>query len=178
MIKYVWIALLALTTWVITSCKKEESTIIPPVEVDNHINFKANDTLVTANYKVLLQDPIFNAYYKQGQALELQRLVENGNPQRIMFRVDRIDLENIDFPITINYSIDHNHPTLSTTYVNTLDIPFGTNINNAQEFSFTINSYTDRVLNGHFEGTLYSGNPADPKVTISEGVLNLQLNEY
>ena len=160
------------------SCEKESTTDEAPAQIDNYINFNVDQVFVECDFKVILQDHVFNAYYKQGEAIELQRLVENGSPQRMIFKMDRIDLENTSLPITINYSSKFDEPTISATYVDADNVPFGTNINNGQDFSLTINSYDDQVINCSFSGSLFSGITSNPKVDFTEGDVNLELEEY
>jgi hypothetical protein len=64
------------------------------------------------------------------------------------------------------------------TYVDASNMPFGTNINNGQDFSVTINGYSENIINCSFSGTLYSGVTSNPEVVITEGDLNLELVEY
>jgi hypothetical protein len=177
MIKKIFTLALIISTLGYSSCKKETTTE-PPVQIDNHINFKANGTQVNASFKVILQDPVFNAYYKQSNAVDMQRLVENGNPQRLVFAIDRIDLDNTVFPITINYSTKFDEPTVSVTYVDENNLPFGTNINNGQDFTLVINGYSENVINCSFNGTLFSGITTNPTTEITEGDLNLELVVY
>ena len=160
-----------------SSCKKETTTP-PPATIDNHITFMADQVEVIAKFKVILQDPIFNAYYKQGKSIDMQRLVENGNPQRLVFNIQRIDLESTTFPITINYSDDFTKPTVSATYVNAQDLPFGSNTANPDDFSLTINSYTNNIINCSFSGSLFSGVSTQPEVVLTDGKVNLELVEY
>ncbi|MFT4753100.1 MAG: hypothetical protein ACI85Q_000636 [Salibacteraceae bacterium] len=162
----------------LSSCKKDSTSTDPPVTVDNYINFTVDQVQVNATFKVLLQDHVFNAYYTQANSIEMQRLVENGNPQRLIFKIDRIELATVTYPLTIQYSTDYSLPTVSVTYVGENNMPFGTNTNNGQDFTLTINSYDNNVINGIFSGTLYSGVPATPTIVVADGELNLELVEY
>lgn len=160
-----------------SSCEKAPEPE-PPTTVDNHITFSVNNQEVIAKYKVLLQDEVFNAYYKKSETIEMQRLVANGNPERIIFSIQRFDLLNTSFPVTIKYSTLQDEPTLSATYVSSDNMPFGTNINNPDDFSITVNSYTNNVLNCNFTGKLFSGNTTKPSVDITNGEVNLEIVEF
>lgn len=158
------------------SCKKETATEVPN-QVDNYITFSIGTTIIEAKYKVLLQDDLFNGYNVLSKSISLQRLVTNGSPQRIIFAIDRLDLNTKTLPITIKYNTNTAEPTVSVTYVNADNMPFGTNINNPDDFTLTINSYTDQVLNCSFTGKLYSGISSNPNVDLTNGSLNLELVE-
>ncbi|MGB0806594.1 MAG: hypothetical protein ACPGRC_07880 [Salibacteraceae bacterium] len=177
MLKKAFSLILIISALGYSSCKKEEE-VQPPSEVNNHITFNADGDLLELKFSVLLQDPVFNAYYVDAESIDMQRLKENGNPQRLVFALDRIDLENTNLPITIHYSTNFNEPTVSVTYVDDSNTPFGTNTNNGQDFMVTINEYSNNVINCSFNGTLYSGNQTNPSVEITNGEVNLELMEY
>jgi hypothetical protein len=160
------------------SCKKTGTDPTPETPVDNHITFKVNQTSVEAKFKVILQDQIFNAYFKKDQTIEMQRLVENGNPQRLIFKVERIDLENITYPYTVNYSIKPSESSVSVTYVNANNVPFGSNTSNPDDFTLIVNSFQNNILNCSFNGTLYAADPTQQPAAITSGTLNLKLVEY
>ena len=159
------------------SCKKEEAPE-PPVPVDNYIKFKANQTQVDAEFKVILNDEVFNGYFQTSKALEMMRLVANGSPQGIYFKIHRIDLKNAVYPLTIKYSLVQAEPSLQVTYTTDENVLFGSNTNNPDDFSLTILSYDNEVLNCTFTGTLYSGISTNPTVDITDGTLNLEIVEF
>ena len=159
------------------SCKKEEAPE-PPVSVDNYIKFKANQTQVDAEFKVILNDEVFNGYFQTAKALEMMRLVANGSPQGIYFKIHRIDLKNAVYPLTIKYSLVQAEPSLQVTYTTDDNVLFGSNTNNPDDFSLTILSYDNEVINCTFTGILYSGISTNPTVDITDGTLNLEIVEF
>ncbi len=160
-----------------SSCTKEQ-TGVPPVQIDNYIKFKANQTQVDAEFKVILNDEVFNGYFKASRGLEMMRLVTNGSPQGIYFKILKIDLENAVYPLTIKYSLLPDVPSLRVTYTTDANMLFGSNTNNPDDFSLTILSYESKVINCTFSGTLYSGISSDPMVEITEGTVNLEIVEF
>jgi len=167
--KNAFIFILISSFFTIQSCKKSSGDGgTAPTPVNNHISFKVNQTPIEAKFKVILQD----------QTIEMQRLVANGNPQRLIFKVERIDLENIDFPHTVKYSILPSESSVSVTYVDENNVPYGSNTSNPDDFVLTVNGYSNKVLNCSFEGSLYAADPTQTPAVISEGTLNLELVEY
>lgn len=161
------------------SCEKEDPITTPAPEViDNYLIFTVNQTEVEARFKVILQDEVFNGYEKATHTIQIQRLKENGNPQRLLFKLERIDLANTTFPITLKYSTDQSEPTIGATYVDESNVPFGTNVNNPDDFSMTITSYENGLLQGTYAGTLFSGVTNNPKANITDGELNIELVTY
>lgn len=160
------------------SCKKTNTDTNTENPVDNHITFKVNQIPVEAKFKVILQDQIFNAYFKKNLAIDMQRLVKNGNPQRLIFKVDRIDLENITFPYKINFSLLQSESSVSVTYVDADNVPYGSNTSNPDDFTLIVNSYSNNVLNCSFTGNLYAADPTQQPAIITNGTLNLELVEY
>lgn len=159
------------------SCKKD-AVPEPTVKIDNYITFKVDNTQVEARFKVILQDEVFNGYDHSAKYLEMQRLVANGNPQRLMIKIENIDLRTAVFPLVVKYNALGNAPSLAITYVDGNDIPFGSNTVNPDDFSLTINSYEKNVINCIFSGLLFSGLPTNPQVEITDGTLNLELLSY
>jgi hypothetical protein len=160
-----------------SSCKKED-TPAPAIQVDNYIKFKANQTQVDAEFKVILNDEVFNGYFQNANALEMMRLVANGSPQGIYFKIHRIDLKNAVYPLSIKYSLVQSEPSLQVTYTTDENVLFGSNTNNPDDFTLTILSYDNQVINGTFTGTLYSGISSNPTVDIADGTFNLEIVEF
>ena len=176
MVKNFALLILVIGLFNFSSCTEKNTTPAPAV-VDNHINFTLDGTKTKAKFKVLLQDEVFNAYYTAAKSIDMQRLVVNGSPEGLIFKIDRISLDKATLPITIKYSVNQDKPSLKVTYVSPDNMPFGTNISNPDDFSLTINSYSSKVINCTFSGVLYSGNSNRPKVDITDGALNLELLE-
>tara|TARA_R110002050_G_scaffold109799_1_gene221398 strand:- start:129624 stop:130157 length:534 start_codon:yes stop_codon:yes gene_type:complete len=159
------------------ACKKTNLTP-PPEVIDNYMIFTADQVKVEARFKVILQDEIFNGYFKDTKTIQMQRYMENGNPQRLIFKIERIDLANTTFPVTIKYSIDQGEPTVGVTYVDVNNLTFGTNINNPDDFTLTLTGYENNLLQGTYAGNLFSGITTHPKVEITNGELNIELVTY
>lgn len=177
--KNAFLFILISSLFMIQACKKSSGDNgTPPTLVNNHISFKVNQTPVEAKFKVILQDQIFNAYFVKDQTIEMQRLVENGNPQRLIFKVERIDLKNIDFPHVVKYSLLQTESSVSVTYVDEKNVPYGSNTSNPDDFVLTVNGYDNKVLNCSFEGSLYAADPTQTPAVISGGTLNLEMVEY
>ena len=158
------------------SCK-EEALPETTDKIDNHITFNIGTEVIEATYKVILQDELFNGYRVNNKTISLQRLVTNGSPERIIFAIERMDLINANLPITLKYSSNSSTPSVSVTYVNKDNMPFGTNLNNPDDFVLVINHYSDKVLNCTFNGALFSGNTSNPSVLLTNGQVNLELVE-
>lgn len=159
-----------------SACKTNEPT--PEPVVNNHITAKVDQVTVKADFKVILLDYVYNAYYPTAKYVEFQRLVDNGNPQGFHFKIENIDLENITFPYSVRYSALQTESSVMATYFNENDEPYGVNTNDPSEFELVILSFTDEVINCTFSGTLYSANPSAAPVNITDGVVNLLLVEY
>ena len=159
-----------------SACKSEEPE--PAPVVNNHITAKVDQVTVKADFKVILLDYVFNAYYPVAKYAEFQRMVANGNPQGFHFKVDRIDLETITLPYTVRYSTDQTEPTVAVTYWDENETPYGTNVNAPAEFELVILSFNDEVINCTFSGLLYGADPTSSPITIEEGIVNLLLVEY
>lgn len=159
-----------------SACKSEAPE--PTPLVNNHITAKVDQVTVNADFKVILLDYVFNAYYPVAKYVEFQRIVDNGNPQGFHFKIERIDLETITLPFTVNYSTVQTESTVSVTYWDENETPYGTNVNDPSEFELVILSFNDEVINCTFSGILYGADPTVPPITVEDGVVNLLLVEY
>lgn len=169
------IILISLVTF--SSCKKEESVEQPEDKIENYIQFKANEEVVDAQYKIILQDELFNAYYPNENYLEMRRLVENGNSQGIAFQISRFRMENSKLPITISYSTDLLLPTVTAIYTTDQNVSYGSS-SDPSKFSVTINSYDEKVINCNFSGKLFTQGANPQEISLTEGNVNLELIEY
>ena len=160
-----------------SSCNNDDPVEEPPVLIDNYIQFKADGNFVDCDYKILLQDPVFNAYYVNGESIEMRRLVTDANTEGMTFQIDRFDMENTSLPVTLNYSADLSQPTVTAIYTNDQNISYGSS-SDETKFSITINSYKDNLINCNFSGTLFTSGTNTQEITLTEGDINLELIEY
>ena len=160
-----------------SSCKKEEPEEEPEVKIENYIQFKANGEFVDAQYKIILQDALFNAYYLEDNYIEMRRLIENANTQGMAFQISRFDMENTKLPVTISYTTDLSLPTVTAIYTDVQNVSYGSS-SDPSKFSITINSYDEKVINCTFSGKLFTSGVNTQEVSLTEGNVNLDLIEY
>ncbi len=160
-----------------SSCDNDDPMEEPPILLENYIQFKADGNFIDCDYKILLQDPVFNAYYVKGESVEMRRLVTDANTEGMNFQIDRFDMENTALPVTITYSTDLSQPTVTAIYTNDQNVSYGSSSDDTK-FSITINSYEENLITCNFSGQLFTSGANTQEITLTQGVVNLELIEY
>jgi hypothetical protein len=131
---------------------------------------------VMADYKVVLQDIVFNAYFPSDSLVEFQRLVGNENPQGFYAVLNKTILETLDYPHTFRPS-NKDIQRLNFTYHDTANTSYTHNLADTTEFSLTINNHNSKhVITGTFSGKLYSQDK--DSVNITNGKFEIDLKKY
>jgi hypothetical protein len=139
-----------------------------------YMTANVNGQEVRADYKVILQDIVFNAYFPSDGLVEFQRLVANENPQGFYAVLKRTILETLNYPHTFHPS-KNNTQRLSFTYFDTENTSYTHNLVDTNEFSLTIDSYNSKnVITGSFSGMLYSKNKDSVNITNGKFVIDLK----
>ena len=135
-----------------------------------------NGQEVMADYKVVLQDIVFNAYFPSDSLVEFQRLVGNENPQGFYAVLHKTILETLDYPHTFRPS-NKDIQRLNFTYYDTANTSYTHNLADTTEFSLTIDNHNSKnVITGTFSGTLY--NQDKDSVNITNGKFEIDLKKY
>lgn len=169
--------LFALLAFATIACNRDDDDEDQqPLVDDSFVRAIVNDSLVLADFKVILQDPVANAYFPSQQFLQVQRFVENGNPQGFNIVVERINLDQLTLPAIISHSDDLSEPTLIFNYYDDRDSVYLQNIADPSSFTLTLNSFVQDNLIGTFEGELFTR--SQDSVRISQGQFEVALRRY
>ncbi|KAB1064922.1 hypothetical protein [Salibacter halophilus] len=157
------------------ACDKDEEDQQPLAD-EAYMKADVNGREVNADYKVILQDIIFNSYAPEDSLVQFQRFVANQNPEGFFATLHKTNLDALNYPHTF-YPSSKDVQRVDFIYYDTKNAVYTHNILDSTEFSLTINSHNSKdVIIGTFSGMLYNQNR--DSVNITNGKFEIDLKKY
>jgi hypothetical protein len=155
-------------------CKKDETGSSD----DYFIKSNVNGVLVNATYTLPNSDLVSNAYDSEYHMFQIERGISASSSQGWNIIIRELDLDAITYPTTLTYS---DHPDMDILYNNGTSGAQGNFLLDDYEtnpFSITLDSWSDDILEGTFEGKLRWGGGSDSTTTINDGEFRIKMIRY
>lgn len=159
--------------FVLSCSKKEESS--PKKEFEGYISASIMGKNIKAEYKPVLGDPLYNAYYKAEKNILFARRLDSKKTHGFRIEINDVDLDQVNFPIVLQHNTAGN-PRVNLAYTDENDSLWQMNIAAPMMFQLTLDKYQNNRISGTFGGTLYLSEKDSLK--IDNGKFEIELNIY
>lgn len=161
-------------SFIFCACSKKES-ISNDEEFEGFVSATINKEIIRAEYKPILGDPLYNAYYQAEKNILFSRRINSQQTHGFRIEIKDVSLEQSIFPLLLNHSTKGN-PRVNFAYIDENDSIWQMNIAAPMQFQLTLEKYQNNRISGTFGGTLYLS--SIDSLPISEGKFEVELSLY
>lgn len=155
-------------------CSKKES-ISEVKEFEGYVIAHINGDKIRADYKPILGDPVYNAYYKSEKNILFSRRLNSKQKHGYRIEIKDVNLDQVNFPLKLQHNTSGN-PSVNFAYIDENDSLWQMNIAAPMMFELNLEKYQNNRIYGTFEGILYQS--MQDSLVVKEGKFEIELKIY